>query len=237
MVIRGYGSGFWDQVPIGWAERNVHIEGNNTDHFYHNYMKCEVFGHLPADCVVQDDETMRPRWTHTAGSDVGFWDGIDGCSCIQENSLYDENGEYKYCYATKKREPNVVTVSSVNVTLHYTRIPEYYCTECIPGAVAVVSSPHPAATGSCKKPEGSDFTVCNCTVADKGWYVDTCTWQYPLSEEQMDTCQINACPAGQTTDSTGSTSVDACHYTADTQFCDAAGCFSINDIQNWTPVP
>ena len=86
--------------------------------------------------------------------------------------------------------------------------------------------------------------ICKCSAVPKGHYLASglCNWAdlvgTHISESEINNrCDASYCPAGQTTDSVGGTSVDACHYTADTQFCDARGCFSLSDIQDWTSVP
>jgi len=97
---------------------------------------------------------------------------------------------------------------------------------------------------SCNDTMGETDAVCKCTPTVKGTYVEQgdCDWSDLIGDrfsasQVGDRCRVEACPFGKTTDSVGSTSMDACHYTTDTQFCDAGGCFSLSDIQDWTPVP
>lgn len=56
-----------------------------------------------------------------------------------------------------------------------------------------------------------------CDTAPKGYYSDG-----------RGVLECNKCPAGKTTASTGHTSITACTYSTQTQFCDSVGCFNLN---------
>jgi len=51
---------------------------------------------------------------------------------------------------------------------------------------------------------------------------------------QANPCPKEECPTGKTTTDILPIGAASCKYTTDTQFCDAKGCFNLNDINDWT---
>lgn len=88
--------------------------------------------------------------------------------------------------------------------------------------------------GYCYDNEVSSNQVwCSCVPVPQGYYHAA---QTPC--DSWATCNPfdnkTPCFAGMTTSSAGSTRKEQCHYTSDTQFCDAYGCFKFNSLTQRT---
>ena len=94
----------------------------------------------------------------------------------------------------------------------------------------------------CKQDDHETY-VCKCSQIPQGYYTegDDCNWEYAQFHHQLsladvhEFCHYYSCPAGKTTDGPGANGYSACKYRTNTKFCDASGCFSLSDINSWTP--
>ena len=159
------------------------------------------------------------------------------------------------CEGTSDSDPDLHCIAKANKTttqnaqyatqqISYDTINNYWCTECDSGyyvdaAYDLKSVLEPPVSGQtwCHVDEndpGGQYTVCKCTQVPKGSYLNTACPVFGKIETLADICPPNNCGAGKTTDNAG-TIGNTCHYSPDTKFCDANGCFNITDADsgNW----
>lgn len=165
------------------------------------------------------------------------WD-ISNCECNQE-----EFPDYTHsCNAKRNKKPSASTISGVNVPINYDTQFRYWCVSCFSGYYVkpddILNAGGDNQTCIVGEYEnGGQYAVCECTPAPRGTWIDSCNITYPITNPNNIPCSTTNCPTGKTTSSTGSTSIDDCHYTNQTKFCDANGCFNITDAAdggwNW----
>lgn len=189
----------------------AHMEG---DICYMNTRLCSKMTWNANSC------SESPTGNATYSSSDKKWD-ISDCKCTETNATFNE----KHCIASKTYSPTVQNVQSVATQISCTLF-SYYCTGCIGGHYVKpenVAAQPPYCQGS--------TNPCSCSPVAQGYYMSECVW----NSENFQTCderEIQKCPAGQTTDGPGSAEPEACHFTSETKFCDAGGCFTLGDIQD-----
>ncbi len=221
---REYQSGIPAVYCGGDDDPNAHIEDNSC---YMNERDCSAFD--TNSCTG----TKTGKATYLPEPDMQKW-SVQNCKCKEQNV----NDTTKHCIATKNYTASG-TVANVGGTINYT-LSNYYCTGCIGGHYVTPDDITPQQY--CQAPSGN-IKVCKCTPVNQGYYMSSCSFGYPLSSQPSSCVTPTPCPAGQTTDGTGATSLTECHFTGETQFCDAGGCFTLDEIQGtyyinpseWTP--
>lgn len=200
----------------GEYDNNYHIETNNNNKCFSNIRNCDLFGKIGCGTGQQIGYTTwndDSEWVYTT------------CKCEQGNISYSN------CVATVRYEATRINPDSANGTITYgNTVSSYECKKCPAGKYLTQNNFNPngdTCAGGTK--------ACSCTDTDKGYYSTECTINGTSS------CQQTPCPKpGQTTNGLGAgTSVNACHYSHDTKFCDATGCFTIPDagddsVWHWT---
>jgi hypothetical protein len=203
-----------------------HTESNGS--CYANSMDCKRFrtstacnisapvqgGSYNEDFGIADWDEQRQEWN------------VSKCraECIGATNVA------KNCIASGTFSPST-NVESISNNINFDTTENYYCTGCTAGHYATIG-----LLSGCVAPNGR-YTVCQCSPAGKGYYVNSCHWTYPLSVANIPGCQPTPCPAGKTTDGTGSAGASACKYTPQTKFCDSKGCFTLgDDINNWNEI-
>ena len=182
-----------------------------------------------AHWVARDDEN------NTFG--FGYWD-VSACKCGFNNQLNDSMHCYgNGSYPIMENAP-ISIVHSVGEHIIFNpeaHSSDFVCTKCqagpyyVPGNdnVVTVTGCEPVPSyGSWRKPKHNGY--CN---DDNN---NGTTWTYPLDGNP---CPLKPCPAGKTTTEYGPIGSASCHYTNQTKFCDANGCFNITDAAdggwNW----
>ncbi len=180
-----------------------------------------------ANWVSQDDEN------NTLGFE--YWD-VSACKCRFNNQL--NNSEHIHCYGNGSypimENAPISIVHSVGEHIIFNpeaHSSDFVCTKCQDGAyyvpgnddnVVIVTGCEPVPSyGFWRKPKHNGY--CN-DETNNGT-----TWTYPLDGNP---CPLKPCPAGKTTTEYGPIGSGSCHYTDQTKFCDANGCFNINDAAN-----
>ena len=206
----------WDAYT-GEYDENYHIESNNK--CYSNIRNCERFNKSGCDGAVSG----RLKWSVDE-----YWTSAGtayNCECKQTEILHNS------CIADATY--SLTDIAPDNDTEHATitfgTTPSYYeCKKCPAGTYLTPSdfTPNPQCTGG--------GVACSCTNVEQGFYSTECTIKGTSS------CQQTPCPKpGQTTNGAGAgESEQDCHYSSETKFCDAAGCFTISDaggnnVWNW----
>lgn len=233
---------YYDNRYICGTNQNLAAHIETTECFW-NTRFCSKFN--GTDCQRFNDDTgnvAMARWN----LNISKWD-VSRCIC-EEGTFTDTNN--KHCsgkHFTVKPDTNIVDFATSNVTYtqYDTGIPEgspnsssYHCQSCQNGYYVsdIHQSSNPADFTYCEKPGSASVVVCNCEEIPKGWYgTENCSWNADTLTSNP--CPKNGCPAGQTTQTTGATSVNACQYTTQTQFCDNQGCFTLSDAGDWTITP
>lgn len=221
-----------------------HMEGAQC---YKNERKCRLFS---SNCSVSS-ESHQEQTDDSQQGIVQWGDYIDpidhetkhkwkyetsNCKCEIAGDLTE-----KSCNGTKynliKSMSNAETVSA-SISYSNPNNPDdstvwahYTCTGCLAGFYA-------------NRNTGGSF---NCVAAPQGDYSTGCgtVWisvDNPTGSSTRD-CTLYSgilkpCYAGMTTSDSGADSVQDCHYTDQTQFCDAWGCTSYSDLvgsnaDNW----
>lgn len=165
----------------------------------------------------------------------------------------NSNEQNAYCSGVilSKQENANNSVNDANVAIYYNYGNYYLCTECNAGYV-VANNAYATDSNIACYTTGSSYTgnsgvyVCKCDPVDRGYYlssqVQICNYNssqfYSSCKKTLD--QLNnlinpsnkrPCGPGQTTnEGGGAASEDDCHYTIQTRFCDAHGCFYLSDL-------
>lgn len=207
-------------------QTSAHIE---SDLCYYNHRDCGLFdatgctnGQQYGDAVWENN-----KWNLVAIHQTGTY---LGCRCKDGNFTNDTCGG-KHTVKVKTQ-----TAASVQSQITYTDgdIISYYCTSCNDGYYIETIYNYNNAPENCAN--ANNNVVCGCSIIPQGWYgTPNCSWG--ANTPTSGTCPKNPCPAGQTTQTTGATSVNACQYTTQTQFCDNQGCFTLSDAGDWTITP
>ena len=224
----------------GW--RSAHME--DDDACYYNIRYCKNFNNIGCDTFLDDQLEMAnagANWQQQQGQ----WN-VQRCVCT--NGSFTDN--IRHCNGTHSYVlPESNTVNSATGRVEYNKYEEnvldlhqsssYYCASCQEGYY--VSNTHqssnPTGFTYCKKPDSASVVVCNCEEIPKGWYVENCNWD--ANNLTSNPCPKNRCPAGQTSDAGSTDGSDSCHYSQDTKFCDAKGCFSLTEaeLRYWGLIP
>ena len=198
----------------GEYDTGYHIESNNK--CYSNIRNCNQFQH--SGPCTSDNVSGALRW-----SSDGYWfisKPSHQCECTQQNTEHGScTAKVTYTSYDVSNDDN-----TENASVTYT-ISSYECTKCPAGTYLAQSdfTSNSQCTG--------DNVACSCTDTDKGYYSTGCNIN---GVQSISSCQQTPCPKpGQTTNDPGAgTSEGACHYSSETKFCDAAGCFTISDAGN-----
>ena len=222
---------------------HVEMDANNEYGCYLNERPCNLFR---AQYSIGNEITeINPNDSNQA-SGTAIWTEENGYQIKDPNATVNDtsckyqltNRDYadKACKATIIFQPNEWTISSANNTVSFV-VSGYYCTSCIDDVT--ISLYHYPSTNTNNSqgcinpidPEEQYYQVCLCNKIPQGYY-RTVIWNYQLNPSAGN--YIAACPHGQTTNNPGAgVNIDSCHYSADTQFCDARGCFKLDDINSW----
>ena len=188
---------------------------------YYNARLCKAFG-VPTGCD-NGEITGGALWNN------GQWN-IQGCKCIQEGT------QYQSCIASIEKTPTTTNQPSAQDSITYNNISYYFCTGCPAGSYVKPDTDF-QTNSNCYAIDSSVLIVCQCTNVERGYYgagVNNINYSILNTSVYSQSPYRNPCPAGQTTDNTGATSVDACKYTEQTKFCDSQGCFTLDDVDDWT---
>ena len=198
----------------GEYDENYHTEGNGTNiKCYSNIRNCKLFNKSGCDGPVSG----RLKWSVDA-----YWTAIGttyNCACEKKAVSYNS------CIADVTYSLTDITPdTSANATITYAPS-SYECKKCPAGKYLALSD----FTSNSQCTGGN--VACSCTDTDKGYYSTGCNIN---GVQSISSCQQTPCPKpGQTTNDVGAgTSVGDCHYSSETKFCDAAGCFTISDAGN-----
>lgn len=167
------------------------------------------------------------------------WD-VSGCQCQYNGNLLNQdahcygNGTYNAIFNNTSTD-NVNTVHTVgeHIIFDTEHSSDFVCTKCQEGAyyvpgndnVVIVTGCEPVTGyGAWREPKNTGY--CNDENNNGA------TWTYPLNGNP---CKLRNCSAGKTTNVLGPIGSDSCHYSHQTKFCDAKGCFQINqaDFNDW----
>jgi len=230
---------YYDNRYICGTNQNLAAHMETTECFW-NTRFCSKFN--GTDCQRFNDDTGNVAMAHW-NLNISKWD-VSHCIC-EEGTFTDTNN--RHCsgkHFTVKPDTNFVNFATSNVTYtqYGTGIPEgspnsssYHCTSCQNHYYVsdIYQSSNPTDFTYCEKPGSAGIVVCNCEEIPKGWHgTENCSWDADTLTSNP--CPKNKCPAGQTTQTTGATSANACEYTNQTKFCDAKGCFTLGgDFDNW----
>ena len=205
---------------------SAHIE---SDSCYYNHRDCDLFDAIGCTNGQQYGDAVweNNKWNLVAIHQTGTY---LGCRCKDGNFTNDTCGG-KHTVKVKTQ-----TAASVQSQITYTDgdIISYYCTSCNDGYYIETIYNYNNAPENCAN--ANNNVVCGCSIIPQGWYgTPNCGWgANNLTSNQ---CPKTPCPAGQTTDNTGATSESACKYTNQTKFCDNQGCFTLDDVEDWTITP
>lgn len=213
---------FW--CPDGISTYRIHIEPDGN--CYTGILNC---GEFPSDCNGSPKNDIQ--WNYQTHQWMTSW-----CVCTGANY----SGTNLHCTA-KANKTTTQNAQYATQQISYDTINNYWCTKCDSGYyvdatddLSPVSEPPVSGQTWCHVDEndpGGQYTVCKCTQVPKGSYLDTACPAFGAIETLADICPPNNCGAGKTIDNAG-TIGNTCHYTPDTKFCDAKGCFNITDAAN-----
>ena len=213
---------------------HIEVTGDNAK-CYSNTRNCNLF---------TTGSTAVPSVSGTAIWDDNKWN-VDGCRKANQQITG------AHCTGVLVATNSNITDATADI---WTNTNKHFCTKCdagyiVAGAGYIYQNASidfcGSVTGTSGIPtSGFPFYICNCAEqAPSGYYTDgqsICDWS---SENDDNQCKKNAnyfgnyaqccqkCGPGQTTDLvSGATSADDCHYTTQTRFCDAHGCFYLSDL-------
>ncbi|MBQ7185361.1 MAG: hypothetical protein IJR92_00955, partial [Alphaproteobacteria bacterium] len=144
------------------------------------------------------------------------------------NSCGDVN-----CIATQVSSPTAgARVSTATTEIAYDYIDYYYCTSCINdenmARVPVVVSEQNCIISGRAYCSSNNAKSCRCKPVPRGYYKSPSSCSWDNDTDTLPSC-TEPCGPGQTTDG-GATSAADCHYTTQTRFCDAHGCFYLSGL-------
>ena len=213
---------------------HIEVTGDNAK-CYSNTRNCNLF---------TTGSTAVPSVSGTAIWDDNKWN-VDGCRKANQQITG------AHCTGVLVATNSNITDATADI---WTNTNKHFCTKCdagyiVAGAGYIYQNASidfcGSVTGTSGIPtSGFPFYICNCAEqAPSGYYTDgqsICDWS---SENDDNQCKKNAnyfgnyaqccqkCGPGQTTnEGGGATSEDDCHYTTQTRFCDAHGCFYLSDL-------
>lgn len=198
------------------SNTTVHLE---NDTCYTGYLNCDQFNN---DCT--GTVSGYTKWDPSIGKWHTAPTSTNRCRCESDYTSETCTGTQKHL--TYYNQVYIDRTTQINFVPS-----EYFCKQCMPGyyvnAATDINSDH-------ENDDCENDKVCKCTIVPKGYYINGQCPAIPDSITNMnnDICPPSPCPAGQTTDGPGALSLTECHFTADTKFCDAGGCFTLGDIKN-----
>lgn len=232
---------------------DYHMESNNSV-CYANTLPCRLFKPYFSNNLSTPLEECEFPEGETVPYSNGLWQPHSHCiSCTLSNiEAKTSNGTYichaySATYNKDSAHPHTGDPSKNNVKLYFQYYPStWQCNACKVGYVGFVSD---FANQTNRK---------GCLPVARGYYSDGCSsgscygsdsWSYVGEYQITDGIQCETyntpgqsgiyntiktfchpCYAGMTTDSSGATGPSACHYTNNTQFCDAYGCVSMEQL-------
>lgn len=210
--------------------RGAHIENiNGNDTCYAGSRRCRLFG--SENCSESEISGTATRISGHSGNE---WD-ISSCSCGVADF---EDSTTLFCHGKQSGvRPSSSTVSNAGVAINYNGSRDgYYCTRCVldNGNIKYYANTTDSNGTQCS-PGGNH--VCKCeTSSELGyWREGKCNSGTDWTGNNI--CKRVSCPVGKTTNEVLPTDILGCHYSPDTKFCDANGCFNITDadsgIWNW----
>ena len=215
---------FW--CPDGISTYRIHIEPDGN--CYTGILNC---GEFPSDCNGSPKNDIQ--WNYQTHQWMTAENNPTKCIC--EGTSYSDHGLHCTAKANKTTTQNAQYATQ---QISYDSVNNYWCTKCDSGYyvdayndLSLVSEQPVSGQTWCHVDEndpGGQYTVCKCTQVPKGSYLDTACPAFGAIETLADICPPNNCGAGKTTNNAG-TIGNNCHYTSDTKFCDAKGCFNITD--------
>ena len=215
---------FW--CPDDISTYRIHIEPDGN--CYTGILNCDEF---PSDCNGSPKNDIQ--WDYQNHQWMTSW-----CVCTGANY----SGTNLHCTA-KANKTTTQNAQYATQQISYDSVNNYWCTKCDSGYyvdayndLSPVSEPPVSGQTWCHVDEndpGGQYTVCKCTQVPKGSYLDAACPTFGKIETLADICPPNNCGAGKTTNNAG-TIGNNCHYSSDTKFCDANGCFNITDASDWS---
>ena len=225
----------WDNN--GEYSTNYHTEPRSGENCYANTLACNTFNsNCDSAAQVQGNATYSSHGSSMSG--VFGWH-ITDCTC--PSAGFQDTTEH-FCSGTGyNAQPSANIVTRATDNINYDTFSTYYCTRCI---LDDNNTKYYAdinfSDGTQCSPDLSHGRVCKCeTAPDKGyWLQGTCNSGTNWTDAS-DICQRVPCAAGQTTDTILPNDATECHYTNQTKFCDAKGCFSLTEAEliEWHLVP
>ena len=205
--------------------RGAHIENiNGNDTCYAGSRRCRLFG--SENCSESEISGTATRISGHSGNE---WD-ISSCSCGVADF---EDSTTLFCHGKQNGvRPSSSTVSNAGVAINYNGSRDgYYCTRCVldNGNIKYYANTTDSNGTQCS-PGGNH--VCKCeTSSELGyWREGKCNSGTDWTGNNI--CKRVSCPVGKTTNEILPTDILGCHYSRDTKFCDANGCFNITDADN-----
>lgn len=203
-------------------------------------------------CSTNATLSGTARWWTTNYDDINnpdnpypgqeYWD-VSGCTCTENTNTLNEDrkcyghGTFKAIQSNPNSE-NINPVHSIweHIIFNDNDPEDFLCVKCAPGPYYANYLAGIKSVDSCIEVPGfgyyreqSQSNYCNDNNNNG------VTWSYN-SNGQLDNnpCARKPCPVGKTTSVLGPIGSGACHYTDQTKFCDAKGCFHIDDAPgNW----
>ena len=208
----------------------VHYENENEqEQCYTGHLNCDQFNVNGNNC---SSSNSSPEITGTAtynGSTLKW--NVSACQCQTD---YPSDTCYaKSRYSMLVGDQNINTVAT-GITFSHNK--GYSCIRCHTGYYVNHETDIDTENHTIQNCKAD--SVCQCTEIPKGKYLtEACTIEFtsPLNNTNQDICAPSNCPAGKTTETTGTIGEEqnVCSYDSNgTKFCDAKGCFTLNGI-NW----
>ena len=218
-----------------WISQNqYHLEptSGTNQKCYSNTRNCNLF---------TTSGTVVPGVSGTATWSSNKW-SVGGCRKANQSI------SGAHCTGVLVAAANNITSATANIWTN----PRHFCTKCDAGYIVAGANYYHqyASSNFCESVTGTSgiptngfpFYICNCgDQAPSGYYTvgqQICDWS---SADDDNNCKKNAdyfgnygqccqkCGPGQTTNGVAASAAD-CHYTTQTRFCDAHGCFYLSGL-------
>ena len=214
--------------------RGAHIEyTNGTTECYANTRSCKLFH--SDNCSPEQISGMAEYFANHYNSG---WT-IRTCKC--NYTEFEDNTEL-FCHGQRNNvQPSSNSVLNVSATITYNgSAEEYYCTRCIYDSNTNKYYADTIYSNDTCSPNITQGHTCKCdTSNDFGYWRKGMCNTYTNWTNENSICKRVLCPVGKTTSEILpiATTDSVCHYTDQTKFCDANGCFNITDAAdggwNW----
>ena len=211
--------------------RDAHIEYiNGIAECYADTRSCKLFN--SDNCSPDQISGMATRFANHYGSG---WT-IRTCKC--DTAEFEDSTEL-FCHGQQNGiRPSLISVQNAGATITYDgSIEGYYCTRCIYDTDSdkyYANTTYSNDTCSLNTTQGH---ICKCETSNNFgyWRKGLCNTNINWSNEN-NICQRIPCSAGKTTSEILPTATNdsICHYSPQTKFCDANGCFNITDASDWS---